>query len=164
MHAPSTSTRRNQFWDHMRSDLPSNSPWLVLGDMNEFISQSEKMGGRPVRSSQGRNLINFMDDAGLVDIGYNGCKYTWTNARDGIDLIQERLDRALANSPWMDNFPHTKVHHLPRIHSDHSPILISLHNSFTTGSFPFRLKKFGFVILIFLITLLIIGKLPIMSS
>ncbi|XP_056698546.1 uncharacterized protein [Spinacia oleracea] len=109
--------------------------------MNEVISQPEKMGGRPVRGSQGRNLINFMDAAGLVDIGYNGCKYTWTNVRDGMELIQERLDRALANSPWLDNFPHTKVHHLPRIHSDHSPILVSLDNCAVNGPFPFRCKE-----------------------
>lgn len=142
MHAPSTPVVRNKFWNHMRTDMPlPNTPWLVLGDMNEVVSQSEKMGGRPVRSNQGRGLIDFMDDAGLVDIGYNGCPYTWTNAREGMELIQERLDRALANSPWMDNFPHTKVHHLPRTYSDHSPLLIALSNSFANGPFPFRCKE-----------------------
>ncbi|XP_056683220.1 uncharacterized protein [Spinacia oleracea] len=93
----------------MADTLPlPETPWLVVGDSNEVTSQSEKMGGRPFRSGQCTDLQNFMDVAGLVDLGYHGNPYTWTNARDGAGLIKERLDRALANSPWIDTFPHTK--------------------------------------------------------
>lgn len=56
-------------------------------------------------------------------------------------MIKERLDRALANSPLIDNFPHTKVHHLPRTHSDHCPLIISLDNEIFYGPFPFRCKE-----------------------
>ncbi|XP_056692071.1 uncharacterized protein [Spinacia oleracea] len=109
MHAPSSSKEKHHHWNSIRSNLPpKNIPWLVLGDMNEITSQSEKMGGRPFRVNQGKDMLNFMDEAGLVDLGFNGSPFTWTNARDGHNLIQERLDRALANSPWMEAYPHTK--------------------------------------------------------
>ncbi|XP_056691001.1 uncharacterized protein [Spinacia oleracea] len=109
MHAPSVPGPRHAFWRSMAGNLPpSETPWLVVGDMNEVTSQSEKLGGRPFRSGQCADLRTFIDAAGLMDLGYHGCPYTWTNARDGAALIKERLDRALANSPWIDLFPHTQ--------------------------------------------------------
>ncbi|CAN1164551.1 Transposon TX1 uncharacterized 149 kDa protein [Linum perenne] len=39
-------------------------------------------------------------------------------------MLSERLDRALTNDAWLLRFPFTKVKHLPRLYSDHRPILI----------------------------------------
>ncbi|XP_056692109.1 uncharacterized protein [Spinacia oleracea] len=121
---------------------PPQTPWLVMGDLNEITSQADKQGGRPFRFSQCKDMNNFVDAAGLVDLGYDGCPFTWTNARDGAALIRERLDRALVNSPWLHIFPHTKVHHIPRTYSDHAPILISLDNPKVDGPSLFVVKKF----------------------
>lgn len=82
-----------------------------------------------------------MDKASLVDLGYNGNTFTWTNARDGMEIIRERLNRALANPEWLVKFPHTQVTHLTRTHSDHCPILVSLDQHAYSGSFPFRCKE-----------------------
>lgn len=82
-----------------------------------------------------------MDKAGLVDLGYSGCPFTWTNARDGAALIDGRLDRALANEKMLDNFPNMKVLQLPRTHSDHASIIMSLFNEYCVGPFPFRCKE-----------------------
>lgn len=82
MHAPSSPGPRHQFWREVKDNLPlPDTPWLVVGDMNEVTSQAEKMGGRPFRAGQCQDLNNFTDAAGLVDVGYNGCPYTWTNSR-----------------------------------------------------------------------------------
>lgn len=55
----------------------------------------------------------------------------------------ERLDKALGNDSWCDLFPNHSIFHLPKTHSDHSPILVELipkrrghHNQ------PFRLETF----------------------
>lgn len=39
--------------------------------------------------------------AGLLDLGFNGPIYTWSNRRHEGLLIQERLDRVLANPAWL---------------------------------------------------------------
>lgn len=125
MHAPSVPENRHRMWREMQKNLPPRmTPWMMMGDLNEITGQGDKQGGRPFRTSQCRDLSNFVDAAGLIDLGYNGCPFTWTNARDGAALIKERLDRALVNSPWLQVFPYTKVHHLPRTYSDHAPILV----------------------------------------
>lgn len=64
------------------------------------------------------------EDAGLVDLGYQGPAYTWTNGREGRGLVLERLDRAMATVGWTGLFPKAAVYHLPRFNSDHSPILL----------------------------------------
>lgn len=62
---------------------------------------------------QGRNLEHWMDNAGSMDLKYQGPDYTWSNCREGIHLIRERLDRALADSEWITQFSNTQVMHLP---------------------------------------------------
>lgn len=142
IHAPSVPAPRHRLWRSMEENLPPpETPWLVVGDMNEVTSQADKKGGRLFRRGQCSDLNNLMDAAGLMDLGYSGCPYTWTNAREGAELIMERLDKALANPPLLDAFPHIKVHHLPRIHSDHCPIIVSLDNPILKDPFPFRCKE-----------------------
>ncbi|XP_056697424.1 uncharacterized protein [Spinacia oleracea] len=142
MHAPSVPGVRHQLWRNLRDNLPPpETPWLLAGDLNEVTSQSEKLGGRPYRANQSRDFTNFVDAAGLIDLGFSGCPFTWTNARDGIEMIKEMLDRALANPKLLDLFPQTKVHHLPRTNSDHAPIIISFFDSVVAGPFPFRCKE-----------------------
>ena len=73
-------------------------------------------------------MLNFREAllyCGLVDLGYQGNIFTWTNGRD--DLVQERLDRACATIEWRDKFAQVQVTHLEASYSDHSPILVTTH-------------------------------------
>lgn len=88
------------------------------------MDQSEKKGGRPVTYAQMQPFLNLMDQMGYIDLGFRGDPFTWTNNQQGQDNIQERLDRAIANQYWRTANPHAGVTHLPRIASDHAPILL----------------------------------------
>ena len=144
VHAPCTARERHEIWKNMEQNLPPDqTPWMVVGDLNEVRSQAEKSGGRAFRSSQCQALNSFMDAACLVDLGFDGNPFTWTNAREGAALIRERLDRALANHTWISEFPGTQVSHLPRTYSDHCPVSVNL-NLFPSSHqklFPFRCKE-----------------------
>uniref|UniRef100_A0A803LLL4 Uncharacterized protein n=1 Tax=Chenopodium quinoa TaxID=63459 RepID=A0A803LLL4_CHEQI len=105
-----TSREKRKLWENLKEDIPpSLTPRLVMGDMNEVLSQNEKMGGRPVANSQGAHFSEWVDAAGLIDLGSNGPKFTWDNGREGIDLIRERLDRALSNAEWLRAYPNTQI-------------------------------------------------------
>uniref|UniRef100_A0A803LUB2 RNase H type-1 domain-containing protein n=1 Tax=Chenopodium quinoa TaxID=63459 RepID=A0A803LUB2_CHEQI len=109
IHAPSNPSERHRMWNNLKNDLPpDDTPWLVLGDLNEVTSPTEKMGGRNFRMSQCQDLNMLADAACLVDLGFNGNPYTWHNAREGAAIIRERLDRAMANPSWLNNFPNTQ--------------------------------------------------------
>lgn len=72
----------------------------------------EKKGGRTAVS---RLLFfqNCLDACGLQDLGFHGTKFTWTNKRDSGSVVQERIDRAVANAKWLDRFPENVVLYLP---------------------------------------------------
>ena len=62
---------------------------------------------------------------GLVDLGFKGNLFTWTNVRTKDDFVQERLDKACATIGWRGRFPQTQVTHLQAPYLDHIPILIT---------------------------------------
>ncbi|KAL5579315.1 hypothetical protein UlMin_011757 [Ulmus minor] len=52
-----------------------------------------------------------------------GPKFIWKRGMKSC-LVQERLDRMLGNSGWLDLFPNSLIHHLSSWGSDHRPLLV----------------------------------------
>jgi hypothetical protein len=50
-----------------------------------------------------------LDDCRLFDLGFSGSKFTWFNGRARNEAINERLDRGLANSAWLEVYDLTEV-------------------------------------------------------
>lgn len=87
------------------------------------------------------NLFTYMITAcGLIDLGFTGPSFTWCNKRKGLAKVQERIDRAMANSDWRLLYPEAAVIHLPRVHSDHCPVLLTCEPrvAVDTSKRPFR--------------------------
>lgn len=123
------SDKQNKWktWELIKSILLGMvRAWLLFGDLNDIVTSHEKNGGNTKSYSQlflGRQTLS---DTNLVDLGYEGYPFTWSNGRKGEDNIQAKLDRALGNSSFLNRFSHIKVTHLPRFRSDHAVILIHL--------------------------------------
>lgn len=91
-----------------------------------MIAGHEKQGGnRPLHSNM-QPFQSMVDTCNLIDLGFVGLKFTWSNLRQCQALIQECLDRSLCNRDWLNMFPTIQVHHLPRLRSDHHPLLMRL--------------------------------------
>ena len=73
-----------------------------------------------------RNTLAHCD---LIDMGFQGGKFTWNNGRPGVEFVQERIDRACANQVWRDLFPRSQVFHLSASYSDHIPIMLTIQAS-----------------------------------
>jgi hypothetical protein len=94
------------FWDSLSSVGKNfDVPWLCLGDFNVILDQSEKLGGRPFSNSSNDVFRSFMDQLGMIDLGFTGNPFTWSDNRQGKHLIKERLDRGLSSSQWIHLFP-----------------------------------------------------------
>lgn len=115
--------------EHLDAVSPAQGPWMLLGDFNVISSVVEKQGG--VESDLGaiHDFQQCISRNGLIDAGYIGENFTWCNNRQGRARIWERLDRALINLAWQRAFPAMTVHHLPRVISDHLPLLIKFHGT-----------------------------------
>ncbi|XP_051121132.1 uncharacterized protein LOC127244702, partial [Andrographis paniculata] len=121
IYARCSVTQRRALWSFLQDTAASSlgSPWLIGGDFNAIADISERKGpGRPkLRSIQ--DFSAAILDANLIDAGFEGSPHTWTNRR-----VWERLDRILYNTAWEDFAETTRVRHLPRMHSDHAPLLV----------------------------------------
>ena len=73
-------------------------PWLCSGDFNEILDQKEKSGGLPKDPFLMMDFTDVLKECGLVDMGWRGYSFTWSNKRFGFQLIEERLDRFLCNT------------------------------------------------------------------
>jgi hypothetical protein len=116
--------------------------WLCIGDFNAFLSQADKLGGRPVVHSANVGFKNFINHFGVVDLGFAGNPYTWCSHRQGFATIKERLDRGLATSNWIHLHPKYSLFHIPAFNSNHNPISSNTNSYSLFLPKPFRFEEF----------------------
>ena len=69
-------------WDNLSKVANlHNKPWIIAGDFNEPLDGDDKFGGRPVSVNRALMFKDCMDSCSMVDMGFNGPRYTWTNRR-----------------------------------------------------------------------------------
>ncbi|KAG5604805.1 hypothetical protein H5410_026297 [Solanum commersonii] len=119
---------REPLWDKLLhfADTRDTTPWCTVGDFNVITDIDEKLGGIPYNMRKSLEFIGVIEACGLMDLGFNGPKFTWSNQR-GINFrIWKRLDRAMVNDSWLQNMPHTCITYLPSVGSDHCPLLMEM--------------------------------------
>ena len=102
-----------------------NLPWFCYGDFNEILSMIEKSGGVQRSQTQMDGFRRIVNQCGFKDLGYCGPNYTWCNMKEGSNRISLYLDRAFANSEWLELFQEPIVHHLADSTSDHCLLAIT---------------------------------------
>ncbi|PNY14675.1 ribonuclease H [Trifolium pratense] len=135
--------RRRKAWDLLRElrDM-SDLPWCIIGDFNDLLAQEDKKGNHPHPNWLCNGFRSAVCDCDLTDIHLEGYPFTWTKSRGSPNVIEERLDRAMANSKWLMNFPNVKLVNLLTSHSDHSPILLQNSPMTRNGkSYSFRFEN-----------------------
>ncbi|XP_075669738.1 uncharacterized protein LOC142639446 [Castanea sativa] len=102
-----------------------NLPWLCVGDFNEIIRSSEKLGGSNRSQAQMQLFRDVVDECGFIDLGFSGNRFTWQKHFSIGHSIWERLDRAFAINDWLLRLAGTKIHHHFANSSDHCPLWIN---------------------------------------
>ncbi|KAK8942463.1 hypothetical protein KSP39_PZI008699 [Platanthera zijinensis] len=117
--------RRRTIWEEL-SKLDKDIPTIIGGDFNCVLRTSERMGGTVNLSKGPLEFGNFITMNSLHEVPFTGNPFTWCNNKEPANRVLSRLDRALLNSAALLSFPGSIVHHLPRIASDHSPLLLEI--------------------------------------
>lgn len=116
-------TKRQAVWNQLTDQASGrDSPWFLTGDFNEIIDNSEKSGGARRTEESFVDFRSFMSENDLYDMQHLGNALSWRGARH-THHVRCRLDRAMANSAWIECFPSERSEYLRFEGSDHRPLL-----------------------------------------
>ncbi|KAL0287132.1 UNVERIFIED_CONTAM: hypothetical protein Sradi_7130600 [Sesamum radiatum] len=127
---------RRNLWEELVKLSNQDAPWIVGGDFNVISHPNENQGGDIQRMGPMEDFNDMMTDTGLIDAGFEGEPFTWTNKR-----IWRRLDRVLYSKEWAEIFNITRVAHLPRRLSDHHPLCIEASKADNKKPSSFRFQN-----------------------
>lgn len=114
VYASPRLTERKILWSNLtKVSQLHNLPRLMLGGFNEVLCGEDKYGGRQVNINRAREFKECLDLCNLLDLGFSGPKFTWSNLRQVTDLILEKIDHCFGNPSWRIAFPEASVTHLP---------------------------------------------------
>jgi hypothetical protein len=143
VYGPPYQKSNSDFWTTLAAFVDNcDFPWFCIGDFNAITAQHDKLGGRPFQMFSRNTFSFFMNQFGMIDLGFSGNPYTWSNHRQGLCLIKELLDRGIATNQWIQHFPSFSVTHLPAHNSDHNPLLLDTSSRSPSLPCPFRFEEF----------------------
>ena len=90
IYGPPKKHNEPKFWDSLLDlGMGYHGPWLCIGDFNMILSQSNKFDGCPYACSSNDAFHGFLDTYGMIDLGFSGNPFTWSNKRRDHHLIKE---------------------------------------------------------------------------
>lgn len=82
VYASPRIVERQVLWENISKvyDLHSK-PLIIASDFNEPLTRDDKFGGRSVSINISLMFKECLDKCNVVDMGFSGPRYTWTNRR-----------------------------------------------------------------------------------
>ena len=138
VYGPNINRERNTMWEELAGVVTWwGVPWVVGGDFNAIRFPSERLGASHFTSSM-HAFSDFITSCRLRDLPLEGGLFTWSNNRE--NAVMSRIDRFLLSEDWDGFFPMILQKRLPRILSDHFPIILEC-GDFSRGRRPFRFEN-----------------------
>ncbi|KAH9803418.1 putative ribonuclease H protein [Citrus sinensis] len=95
----------------------------------------ERRGGLPRSNGVCHRFSDWFHRNQFCDLDFSGPKFTWERGN-----LLKRLDRSFCNDEWVQKFANSQVMHLPKLDSDHRPILVKFDrvSRQASGAKPFQ--------------------------
>ena len=121
-------------------DTLSNAsyPIMIFGDFNLIRNDREKSSG--LVNQQTAFLFNdWINRWALMEISISNRVFTWSNNQ--VSPVFAVLDRVFISVNWDTHFPFSTLVALPRVGSDHTPLVLDTGARAPTTPKPFRFEK-----------------------
>ncbi|XP_056162531.1 uncharacterized protein LOC130136281 [Syzygium oleosum] len=135
-----TFMNRRHLWADLIRLASCDIPWLVAGDFNAIRDSDDRVGSSTPWIPAFDDLKECLNQAGLEDLRYVGCRYTWSHS-SGANRKMRKIDRVLTNDIWSQIFSYSEANFLPSGISDHSPMVIKIVPPPTSNK-PFKFFNF----------------------
>lgn len=144
--SPAYDLRKKLWMDLTAARYSIRGPWVSMGDFNTVLNK-EEVSNPDFNDRRCVGLRDWIFSQGLMDIGFKGPPFTWIRGAHADSFRGGRLDIALANIEWCNEFRGASLTHLQRVSSDHAPMLMKFeHNGPKEGleSFKFQAMWFSY--------------------
>lgn len=138
VHTKNNYIRRRELWQDLSQELQA-SHTCIMGDFNVVLGAHERSSGMVTHGPPIEEFQNFITQNDLTDVEAVGNKYTWATRRNNI-FMAARLDRALVNHNFLNNWDEVELVILPMLCSDHNRIRLRAANHVNNGPYPFRFQ------------------------
>ncbi|XP_061368310.1 uncharacterized protein LOC133311296 [Gastrolobium bilobum] len=112
---------------HMKIEINHHENFLCTAVYASPRKENKQVMWDEVRNlSQGLSrFADFLEDCHVEDVKTSGSSFTWQGPKwNHLDRVFKKLDRACANIFWRLKYENVEVRILPRLNSDHNPLLI----------------------------------------
>lgn len=115
---------RNHLWERLERThtIRKGSPWLIMGDFNEIMSNREKRGGRIRSEASFQDMRRMVRCRNFSDLKSIGDWFSWAGERR-THHVTCCLDHTMANPEWHELFPASETEFLEFGESDHRPLV-----------------------------------------
>lgn len=117
--------RRQAMWERLIDiGLTRDSAWILIGEFNELLDNTEKLGVPLRNESTFWDFRNMVENCKLKVVRSTGNLFSWSGWRDNV-WIQCRLDWSFGNDEWFQLFPRSNVEYMDMWPYDHRPLLLT---------------------------------------
>lgn len=86
------NSKRKRTWNLLKSlARQSSQKWVVMGDYNEITSHEDKLNGARVPEWRLQDMRNALSYCGLIDVDFEGYRYSWSNNQDQSTNTQDTV-------------------------------------------------------------------------
>ncbi|XP_070679393.1 uncharacterized protein [Malus domestica] len=126
VYASTSPIKRRDLWADFISLRPQTQvPWMAIGDFNAILGAHEQMGGGRPSQASCAEFSNMSDTCNFTYLNTSGAAFTRSNGWRSRGRTERRLDRSLCDISWFDSWPHSNCIALPKVVSDHNPLIFS---------------------------------------
>lgn len=126
VYGSNSFVERRRLWAEMRvfNSVCGDSPWIMVGDYNIVRARAERL--EEFDSNAVGDFNNCLEDLEMEDLPTKGFWFSWSNKRGGLGDNKSKLDRALINPSWLDEFPNAEAVLLAPGVSDHCSLIVTI--------------------------------------
>ncbi|KAH7850084.1 hypothetical protein Vadar_027677 [Vaccinium darrowii] len=126
VYGSNNAVDRRTLWNELSvlKSICGDAAWVMMGDFNVVRKRSERLHG--FDSNAVDDFNSCLDGLDMDDMPTNGFWFSWSNKRGGLGDNKSKLDRALVNPGWINEFPNSDAWLLAPGVSNHCSLLVSV--------------------------------------
>ncbi|XP_057808994.1 uncharacterized protein LOC131023469 [Salvia miltiorrhiza] len=122
VHGSNSHIERRTLWLDLLNYFDGQT--VFIGDFNAVKGAHERISSRLPNAAACREFNDFIAASGFVEPQTSGLRFTWSGRRFMPSHVESVLDRAIISTSFFDKWQSITSHALPRVTSDHAPLVL----------------------------------------